>query len=170
MAYDEFKALFRSSNRAWHLELKDTYNVQVEDEPFGRFLSGEPDDYSWLREWLGFIRAVTESGIIVQRVRVVTFPHSDYIRWGLALASQHVEAGEDVRYLRRDITGGIEFPQEDCWLFDDDTLVLSIFSEDGRTGGFAREPDPDLTTRYRVVRDQVWPRAVPQAEYVASTL
>jgi hypothetical protein len=59
----------------------------------------------------------------------------------------------------------IEFPREDFWLLDDDTLVLSVFSKDGRTGGFAQDLDPDLTARCRTVRDQVWARAIPFGEY-----
>src|SRR5438093_169851 len=47
LTYDEFKALVRASKRAWHLELRDTYNVQSEDEPFARFLGDEPGTDAW---------------------------------------------------------------------------------------------------------------------------
>jgi hypothetical protein len=165
LTYDEFKALLRASKRAWHIELRDTYNVQSEDEPFQRFLNGEPDSYEWLDEWLSFIREVSAAGVAVQRARIVTVPHRDYTRWGFAVAPHSIDAGEDIRYLPRHLAEDIDFPQEDYWLFDDDTLVLSVFSEDGRTGGFAREPDLDLTEHCRTVRDQVWSRAIPFAEY-----
>ncbi|OLB79964.1 MAG: hypothetical protein AUI14_08635 [Actinobacteria bacterium 13_2_20CM_2_71_6] len=102
----------------------------------------------------------------VQRVRVVTVPHGDYTRWGFTVAPHNIEAGEDIRYLPRHLAGDIDFPSEDYWLFDDDILVLSVFSEDGRTGGFAREADPELTALCRTVRDRVWARAIPFAEYV----
>jgi hypothetical protein len=166
LTYDEFKALLRSSKRAWHVELRDTYNVEGEDEPFGRFLNGEPDNYEWLAEWHDFIRDATACGTVVQRARIVSIPFGDYTRFGLAVAPHSVKAGEDIRYLPRDQADGIDLPEEDYWLLDDDTLVLSVFSEDGRTGGFARETDPDLTEQCRRVRDQIWSRAVPFAEYV----
>jgi hypothetical protein len=166
LTYDEFKALLRTSKRAWHVELRDTYNVQSEDEPFERFLNGEPDSYEWLAEWLGLIREVAAAGVAVQRARIVTVPHCDYTRWGFAVAPHSIAAGEDIRYLPRHQTDDIDLPQEDYWLFNDDTLVLSIFSEDGRAGGFAREPDPDVTAHCRAVRDQIWSRAIPFAEYV----
>jgi hypothetical protein len=156
----------RGSSRAWHLELRDTYNVESEDEPFHRFLAGEPDDYKWLDEWLAFIREVTAAGVAVQRVRVVTIPHSDYTRWGFAVAPHNIAAGEDVRYLPRHLTRDIHFPQDDFWLFDDDTLVLSVFSADGRRGGFAREPDAAITAQCRAIREQVWSRAIPFVEYL----
>jgi hypothetical protein len=163
--FDEFTALLAGSKRAWHLELRDTYKVESEDEPFQRFLDNQPDDYEWLNDWLSLIRNVTAEGVTVQRARVMSVPHCDYTRWGLAVAPHAIAAGEDIRYLPRHLAQGIDFPDEDYWLFDDDTLVLSVFSDDGRTGGFAREPDSDLTAHCRLVRDQVWARAVPFAGY-----
>jgi hypothetical protein len=165
--YDEFRALLRSSRRAWHVELRDTYNVEGEDEPFARFLRGEPDDYAWLAEWFGLVSAATRGGTVVQRARIVTEPHTDYTRWGFAVAPHAIEAGEDIRYLPRHEAGGIDLPAEDFWLLDDDGLVLSVFSRDGRVGGFAREHDADLTSQCRTVRDQVWSRAIPLAKYVS---
>ncbi len=165
LTYDEFKALMRASRRAWHLELRDTYNVQSEDEPFARFLGGEPADDQWLDEWLTFIREVTTAGVLVQRARIVTVPHGDYTRFGFAVAPHNIAAGEDIRYLPRQLAVDIDFPGEDFWLFDEDALVLSVFSADGRTGGFAREADPDLAAQCRAARDQVWSRAIPFAEY-----
>jgi hypothetical protein len=165
LTYDEFKALLRASKRAWHIELRDTYNVESEDEPFERFLNGEPDDYEWRADWLSLIREVTAAGVTVQRARIVTVPHSAYTRWGLVVAPHSMDAGEDIRYLPRHLAEDIDLPQEDYWLFDDNTLVLSVFSEDGRSGWFAREPDAGLTAHCRLVRDQVWSRAIPFAAY-----
>jgi hypothetical protein len=165
LTYDVFQAEVRTSQRAWHLELRDTYNVASEDEPFRRFLAGEPDNYAWLDEWLTFVREVTAAGVLVQRARIVTVPHGDYTRFGFAVAPYSIAAGEDIRYLPRHLTSDIDFPREDFWLFDDDRLVLSVFSPDGRTGGFAQETDPGLTAQCRTVRDQVWTRAIPFVEY-----
>jgi hypothetical protein len=166
LVYDEFTALLKASKRAWHLEMKDAYQVEKEDQPFRRFIDGEPDDYEWHAGWIRLVREVTDAGVAVQRARIVTVPHSDYTRWGLVVAPTNIEAGEDIRYLPRYLAEDVDFPREDYWLFDDDVLVLSIFSDDGRTGGFAREADRDLTAHCRAVRDQVWSRAIPYAEYV----
>jgi hypothetical protein len=167
LSYDEFKAIARTSKRAFHLELKDTYNVAAEDEPFGKWQRGEPDDCAWHQDWLSFLRAVTAAGVQVQRVRVVGVPHTEYTRWGLDIARLNSEAGEDMRYLPRHLAKDIDFPGEDFWLLDDDRLVLSVFSADGRTGGFARETSPQLLRQCLVVRDQVWDLAIPYAAYAA---
>ena len=163
---DDFHAIFRSSKRAFHLELKDSYNVAHEDEPFRKWLAGEPDSYEWRRPWLSFIREVTASGTAVQRVRIANVPHTDYFRWEIALSPQNIAAGEDVRFLPRSLANGITLPDDDCWMFDDEELVLSIFTPDGRTGAFVRDTDIRRIGEYRVARDRIWARAVPYDEYV----
>ena len=167
LKYEDFKALACSSKRAFHLEQRDTYNVAAEDEPFGRWLRGELDDYTWHADWLNFLRQAMATGVQIQRVRLASIPHTDYIRWGLAVSPLNIEAGEDIRYLPRHLTTDIELPDEDYWLLDDDTLILSVFSDDGRTGGFACESSPELLSQCLVVRDQVWDRAIPYAQYTA---
>ncbi|WP_412516783.1 hypothetical protein K8Z49_41555 [Actinomadura madurae] len=162
---EDFRALFRSSSRAFHLELRDSYGVDDENGPFRAWLNGEPDDYQWRTSWLDHVREVTSSGVSVQRLRVVSEPHTDYVRWEIAMDPANIEAGEDVRYFPRHLAKDIEFPDEDCWLFDDDTLVLSLFQPDGRSGGFALSDDLNLLETYRRVREAAWPRAIPSAHY-----
>jgi hypothetical protein len=167
LSYDDFKAVARASERAFHLERNDTYNVAAEDEPFRKWQLGKHDDYAWLQDWLRFVAELTAAGIHVQRVRLVSVPHAEYTRWGLVVARLNAEAGEDVRYLPRYLAEGINLPDEDYWLFDDDKLVLSVFSADGRTGGFAREIGDQWLRQSLVVRDQVWKLAVPYLKYIA---
>lgn len=159
--------MIRASKRAFHLELRDVYEVEDEAVPFEKWLKDEPDDFAWRTEWLSFIEEVTTKSVVVERARVVTEPHSDYVRWELALDPQNIAAGENIRYLPRRHTEGIRLPNEDCWLFDNERLVLSLFKPDGGSGGFAREEDPELVKQYHVACDQVWSRAVPYSEYVA---
>jgi len=166
VSYEDFKALACSRKRAFHLEQRDAYNVASEDEPFRRWQRGEPDDYAWHADWLTFVRQATAAGVRIQRVRLASVPHTDYIRWGLDVSRLNIEAGEDIRYLPRHLATGIELPDEDYWLLDDDILILSVFSADGRTGGFAEPPFPNLLGQCVAVRDQVLERAIPFAQYV----
>jgi hypothetical protein len=167
LSYEDFKAVAVARKRAFHLEQRDAYNVESEDEPFGRWLRGEPDDYAWHADWLGFVCEATAAGVQVQRVRLASIPHSDYVRWGLDVSPLNITAGEDIRYLPRHLSEDIDLPDEDYWLLDDDTLILSVFSADGRTGGFARPSSPELLRKCVTARDRVWERAIPYAQYVA---
>lgn len=100
-------------------------------------------------------------------MRLVSLPHTDYTRWSLDVSPLNIGAGEDIRYLPRHLAEDVDLPDEDFWLLDDDVLVLSVFSPDGRSGGFARESDPELVRQCVAARDQVWERAIPYAQYVA---
>jgi len=165
--YDDFKRLVLTRKRAFHLEQRDIYNVEAEDQPFSRWLKGEPDDYAWHADWLSFVRQATELDVQVQRVRLVSIPHTDYTRWGLHVSQLNILAGEDIRYLPRHMAQDIQLPTEDYWLLDDTLLILSVFSSDGRTGGFARPSDPALLSQCVTVREQMWERAIPYARYPA---
>jgi hypothetical protein len=161
----EFRSLFRDHRRAFHLEMKEEYRVTEEDEEFRKFLAGEIQVPDWGSDWRDFIQNVTAAGCAMQRVRIVSEPLNDYARFLLAHAAGSVAAGEDIRYLPRDKAAGIDLPVEDCWLFDDSKLILVLFPGDGRKYGMHPVDDPKLTARYVAVRDQVWERAIPYAEY-----
>jgi hypothetical protein len=163
----EFRGLFRGHQTAFHLELRDAYGVTEEDEPFRKFLAGQPDDLAWLASWLGHVRDATSAGVTIQRARVVTEPLNDYARFLLhAVTPANVAAGEDVRYLPRPGAAGIDLPGEDCWLLDDTALVLVTYHDDGRMDGFYLADDAELAARYARACAQVWARAIPYQQYL----
>jgi hypothetical protein len=165
ISQDEFLRLFPEHRRAFHLEMKEEYHVEDEDEPFRQFLAEGTVDPDWLTDWSDNIRDATSAGVAVQRVRIVSEPLNDYARFLLVLAAQNVAAGEDIRYLPRGKAAGIDLPAEDCWLFDDSKLIFVLFPDGGRRVGLYPVDDPELTARYVTVRDQAWERAIPYAEY-----
>lgn len=165
---EDFDNLFRTFNRtAFHLELKDSYHVPEEAGPFELFLAGKPDDFSWHQPWLSLVREATQAGKIMTRIRVVTVPHSDYVRWGLTVAPLNIAAGEDIRWLPRHLANGIDFPMDDYWLFDGNRVVCTVFEDDGRFAGGVEASDPEIIEQCRKVHEQVWALAVPHDEYVS---
>jgi hypothetical protein len=166
---EAFYSLFRTFHRtAFHLELKDSYHTPEEKEPFELFLQGKQDDFAWHQPWLKLVREARQGGNIMTRARVVTVPHSDYVRWGLAVASLNIEAGEDIRWLPRHLAEGIDFPAEDYWLFDESRVVFTVFEPDGRFAGGIETKDPAAINQCRVAHEKVWALAIPHAEYVSS--
>lgn len=164
---EAFSDLFRTFDRtAFHLELKDSYRVPEEAGPFELFMTGKSDDFSWHERWLKLVSDATQAGKIINRVRVVTVPHSDYARWGLTVARLNIEAGEDIRWLPRHLSDGIEFPVDDYWLFDCNRVIFTVFEEDGRFVGGMEAFDSGTIEKCRRVQEQVWARAIPHNEYV----
>ncbi|OBA62173.1 hypothetical protein A5780_19125 [Nocardia sp. 852002-20019_SCH5090214] len=165
---DPWPELFGQCRReAFHLELRDTYAVPTESEPLRKYLAGEPDDHAWFQPWSDLMRATTDRGVAVTRLRVVTDPDCDYQRWLLALAELNTDAGEDIRYLARQDAGN-DVPGDDFWLFDDDRVVFNLFDADGRsTGTAALSTDPVVIRRCRWAKNHLWPSATPYVQYVA---
>ncbi|MPZ65844.1 MAG: hypothetical protein GEU83_10135 [Pseudonocardiaceae bacterium] len=165
---EAFDDLFRTfTQTAFHLELKDSYHVRHESGPFDLFLEGKPDDFVWHEPWLALVHEATQAGKRMTRVRVVTVPHSDYARWGMTVAPLNIEAGEDIRWLPRHLTTGIDFPADDYWLFDDSRIVFTVFEDDGRFAGGLETFDSETIEQCRKVHEQVWNLAIPHADYVS---
>ncbi|MFE7578100.1 DUF6879 family protein [Streptomyces sp. NPDC057521] len=158
----------RVSRDAFHLELRDDYSVPVEDGPYERWLRGEPDDLEWFAPWAELVGRVTGAGRTVRRVRVVTAPHSPYIRWERATAAANERAGEAIRWLpRHRLPGGLRFPVDgnDWWLFDDKLLAVGHFNEAGRVLGSEVIETPAVVNECVRVRDLLWSLAIPTLEY-----
>jgi hypothetical protein len=166
---DDFDNLFHTfEESAFHLELKDSYHVPEESGPFTLFLESKPDDFAWHQPWLKIVREATGAGKSMARVRVVSVPHTAYVRWGLAVAPLNIDAGEDIRWLPRHEAVGIDFPAEDYWLFDDSRVVFTVFHPDGRFLGGQETTDAKIIDRCRSVREQAWALAIPHAQYITS--
>ncbi|MEU7141102.1 DUF6879 family protein [Nocardia sp. NPDC046473] len=167
LQHEAFYDLFHSfKHTACHLEVQDSYSTPEESEPFRLFLGGKPDDFEWFREWEELVRDITAAGRQMKRARVVSQPHTDYVRWSLAVAHRNVEDGEDIRYLPRHRIDPSELSADDFWLFDDNLVAFNTFTPDGTAGGLAVTTDPVIVDYIRAVWNRVWDRAVPHAEYI----
>ena len=66
------------------------------------------------------LTTATEAGdahaVMIRRVRVVSEPLSDYLRWEHACTDVNISAGEDVRWLPRTKAAGLLLPGADCWV------------------------------------------------------
>ncbi|MEV4502446.1 DUF6879 family protein [Streptomyces klenkii] len=161
--------LFENFERdAFHLELRDDYGSPVEDTPYTRWQRGEPDDFAWLDPWMTLMKRVTGEGKAVRRVRVISEPHSQYVRWEHSLTRLNIEAGEEIRWLpRHQVPDSLAFPVSgnDWWLYDDRFLAVGHFSEDGRVLGSELIDDPATVAECVKVRDALWSVAIPHGEY-----
>ena len=151
---------FRHS--AFRLETLGHYTVPQEAEWFatwrrtGRLPELTPDNDSWLR----MVRDHTRAGRVMQRVRVVSTPLTDYERFELALFPPSLDAGEDIRVISRSVVG----VSEDFWLFDAQTAVMLRYDS---AGSFLRaEPgQPGLCQRRC---EETLAQSIPLKEYLAT--
>lgn len=161
-----FRALFDSyEHTAFRLETRERYVEDEEQEPLRRFLADEPADDTWFADWVSDIQAAVAAGKRVERVRVVSEPHSDYTRFGLDLARLNVGAGEDIHYLPRPRAVELGLPGEDFWLFDSARVAILRFADDDRLAGVDVLDDPAAVVQRCRWRDAAWHHAMPWRDY-----
>ncbi|MEO3803284.1 DUF6879 family protein [Nonomuraea sp. B1E8] len=162
----EFTELILSfRHTAFRLELRDRYNEPSEADTVRRFAETGSVDASFLETWTDTIRERTDQGQRMQRLRVVSEPHSTYTRFGLVLAAHNVQAGEDILYLPRHKAAGLDLPGHDFWLIDSTTLLILRFGDDDVLLGADHVTDPAVVVKHCYYRDVAQHYAVPWQEY-----
>ena len=163
--------LFASfTHTAFRIEARDFYDVDSEHEPLRRFLAGEPADDSWITGFCTKVAKWTAEGKQLRRVRVVTVPHSDYVRWSMTVARRNIEAGEDIRYLPRADAAKLEIPEEDYWLFDSKRAAVLRFDDADRLLGFELIEDPAEVLQRCQRRDLAWKHATRSTQTASSRI
>jgi hypothetical protein len=123
-------ASFKQS--AFRLEALPLYDMPGERDEFQRYLSGEKPPSDLHYRWLDTLADGRTAGKVFQRVRVVTSPLTDYIKyefaWGYVF---NVKAGEDIRVLDLAVKPDPGLPRQDFWLFDDSIVVRMDYRPDG---------------------------------------
>ncbi|WP_405137104.1 DUF6879 family protein [Nocardia sp. NBC_01388] len=160
-----------AERRAFHLEVEDDHSVSNEDEPMRRWRAGlpplDPDNYppDWKR-WEDLTDAATARGVALQRVRVVSEPLTEYIRFLHAVTDRNQAHGEEIRWMPRHNLDTAEVTVDEWWLLDDAALAWTLFDQQGDFAGFAVTRDPFDVARAMTVRDTLWARAIPHADYI----
>lgn len=111
------------------------------------------------------IRAATSAGKRFARVRVVSVPLTDYSRFGIWCAQFTNGAGEDIRYLTRDVADVEGLPKHDYWLFDSRLLVRMHFDDKDSFLGAEIIEDPAEIVKANYWRDAAWHRAVRRDDF-----
>jgi hypothetical protein len=151
--------------RADHLEMRDGYTVH--DLAYAAWTRGEfPRAGEHYRSWIDLIISTTHRGVAVRRVRIVSEPASDYIRFEHHITTEvNIAAGETVRWLPRRKATDLALPGNDFWLFDDTVLLVHHFSGDGDKVGTELVRDTEVIGRCVAAFDAVWQRATPHVAY-----
>lgn len=163
---DERREFFTSFRReALHLEMRDSYGTQVEKPHLRKWEDDEPDDIEWLKPWFDTVRRGTEAGKVFRRIRIISEPITDYIRWEHMDAHLFVEAGEDIRWLPRRLVSAIAFPGNDFWLFDAETVIFSVFAGNGDVVERQLYTDPAVVQLCQSAFTAAWELAIPHRDY-----
>lgn len=166
---EEWNSYFTSYRReALRLEMRDIYTTETEREKLAKWRREEKIDpaelHEWLRSWRETQRANMAAGKTMRRVRVVSEPVTDYIRFEYSMSHPLVEYGEDIRWLPREQASSLLLPGNDFWLFDD-LVTFSLYSGDGRPIGYQATDNPEVVRRCRESFEEAFKIAIPHRDY-----
>jgi len=164
----DFSALFDTyEHTAFRLEVRDSYlGVGYEQEPFRKWQAGEPEDMEWRRDWLDGIRRRSAEGRTMSRVRIVSLPATDYVRFSYRNCADNIAAGEDIRYLARD--DAADLPPYDFWLFDSTRLFRMHFNDVNEFLGAEPVDNPGAVADHVRLGDEAWSRATRYQDFKLS--
>ncbi|WP_326611617.1 hypothetical protein OIE62_19375 [Streptomyces scopuliridis] len=165
-----FAELLRTAEEsAVHLEMRDAYGVENENEEFAAWRKGKRLDPSnratWWRPWLDLVQEVTNKGVTMRRARIVSEPVSDYIRFEHHGTFTNVAAGEQIRWLPRRSASDLTLPGNDFWLFDGRLVQFNIFDGEGRWVHTDQTEEPAAVRLCASAFEAVWERGVPHEKY-----
>jgi hypothetical protein len=155
---EEFGALFeRFEHSAFRVEARDRYVVENERDEFAAFLEGKPlrPRSAESDRWLSLVAAHRAAGRLIERVRIVSQPLTDYTRYEFAAYRDNIAAGEKVRVVPRAALTDADqsWAGEDFWIFDDQLVVHLSYDDDGRFLGAQKVEDsrPYLAAKQRAL-------------------
>ncbi|MFI9384400.1 DUF6879 family protein [Kutzneria sp. NPDC052558] len=163
-----FQALVSGFERsAWRLEIQGWYDEPDEGELLAQWLAdGDPGPtLVWFADWPAWIAEQVCAGRRFERVRVLTDPLTDYLRWQLDVITEPaIEAGEDIRVLPAATAATLELGPSDFYVFDDRAVAVLDF-DDGQVTGARLLDEPAELAAFHAIRARAWDHALRLGEY-----
>jgi len=149
-------------------EMRDSYDET--EQGFAEWkATGDIGAYDW-GDHLDVIRAAAARGVTIRRVRVVSEPLSDYLRWEHACTAVNIEAGEDIRWLPRTKAADLMLPGADCFVFDHRVVRWNFQRGDGTNPRhYTFSSDPRTIRDIAAAFEIAWNRATPHARDTAKS-
>jgi hypothetical protein len=149
-------------------EMRDAYDHTVKG--FAEFQAAGDMGISALdwsdSDFPDMIRTAVARGVRIRRVRVVSEPVSEYIRWEHACTYRNIEAGEDIRWLPRTNAADLMLPGADCWVFDHRVIRWNFQRGDNTNPRvYTHSSDPRTIRDIIAAFEIAWQRAIPHSEY-----
>ena len=170
MSFDDLfsRALAGAGKTAYHLEQRDVYALaDVHRSSFDSFTRSGDICSAFMADWEETVREASARGVEFRRLRIVSEPLSDYIRWEHAITASNIAAGESVRWLSRRTCPDVAVVPFDFWVFDGQAVLVNHFAGDGSWP----EPSAEIRTEPALVKlvaesfEAAWSRGVPHERY-----
>jgi IMP cyclohydrolase len=88
-----------------------------------------------MTDWWDFIEGKIKTGVVMQRVRLIKLPLTDYTKKEIETHKLSAQKGDDIRYIFG--TNQKEVHKfQDFWMIDDKIVLLMQYSPEGEYKGF----------------------------------
>ncbi|MCC3655006.1 hypothetical protein LIX60_26760 [Streptomyces sp. S07_1.15] len=163
-----FSRLFETfEHTAWRLETRRGYASDRQDPDFQAFLATGSSPCDRDEPWFSTIKAQTDAGKTVGRVRIADDPPTEGQLFLLDYARHNAAFGEDIRYLWREDALRAGLPAEDFWIFDSRLVALLRFDDEDNLLDVELITEPAEVVRYAIVRDAAMHHAIPRDRFAA---
>ena len=152
---------------AFHLEQRDVWQrfTDADRASYDGFVATGAADSGFLDEWCSLVREAVARGVEFRRLRIVSEPVTDYIRWEHAMTPANLAAGEQVRWLPRSQCTDLLVVPVDFWVFDSRLVRFGLFSGDGGVVGHEVRDEPGVSKLVADCFEAAWERGIPHSDY-----
>jgi hypothetical protein len=160
---DLFDTVERNS---WRWECQGDY--QVDEAKLQRWRAGLPfEETRASLKWHAYVRDLRQRGIPFERVRMLTEPLTEYLRWMLGVTYRNINAGEDIRWITESRARALKMPDYDFYIIDDERVAIMRFDADKVLVDLEVVHDASTLATHQAYRDTVWPLAIRHNDYLA---
>jgi hypothetical protein len=164
LSVEERNTLILSSRVRLKLELRDRY--AVDEITFDAWRRGDAET---VRERMAptarRVAAETADGVVQRRIKVISEPLSEYMRFARVISGPLIDAGEDIRWLPRRLTSPLLLPGNDVFVLDGSKVVFNVLDGDDNRAEQQVWAEPEVVEQCRAAFGAAWQVAIPHSGY-----
>lgn len=152
-----------TSEKFWNELKKNWFKVEVlqyysfdEGESLQAWMAGDKEkSLKLIKKDPGWMQG--KENVKKVRIHVVERPLTEYIKWEIEYYKyvNIPKVGEEIYLLNKDKAGGIELPQGDTMIYDDEKVIENIYDKQGNYLGSNIYEEPEEIKLFIEIREQL---------------
>jgi hypothetical protein len=164
ISVSERNKLVLASRVRLKLELRDRY--AVDDVTFAAWRRGDAETVAErMAATARRVATETAGGVVQRRIKVISEPPSEYMRFAYDISGPLVKAGEDIRWLPRKLASSLLLPGNDVFVLDGTTAVFNVLDGDDGRAEQQLWTEPEIVNQCWTAFEAAWQVAIVHADY-----
>lgn len=126
------------------------------------------------RDWFHLLEKTKKRQVTMQRVRIITLPLSEYLKYEVDVWKQSAKKGEQIFFLEsklyQELIKQLQLKPKDFWLFDNNRVILFHYN---KKGNFLKEElvqNKKTIKQYENFKEILLERSLPLKKFVKKKL